>query len=67
MGQTGPQSNVLRISNYKFPCLAGRQAIQNKMTNNKFDLEERTAVFAENVIDFCKSLKETTITKPIIS
>jgi len=37
------------------------------MTNNKFDLEERTALFAENVIEFCKSLNETTITRPIIS
>ncbi|MFA5158443.1 MAG: four helix bundle protein [Patescibacteria group bacterium] len=32
-----------------------------------FDLEERTAKFAEDVIKFCQTIKETTITKPIIS
>lgn len=31
-----------------------------------FNLEERTAVFGENVIDFCKSIKETVITRPLI-
>ena len=33
----------------------------------KYDLEERTAKFAEEVIEFCKTIKETTITTPIIS
>lgn len=33
----------------------------------KYDLEERTAKFGENVISFCKEIKETTISKPIIS
>lgn len=32
-----------------------------------YDLEERTARFGENVIEFCRSAKEDTITKPIIS
>ncbi len=32
-----------------------------------FDLEERTAVFGENVIEFCKPLKESAITRPLIS
>lgn len=32
----------------------------------KYDLEERTAKFAEEVIEFCKTIKETTITTPII-
>ncbi len=41
---------------------------QIKITNNKnFDLEERTAVFGENVIDFCKSLPLNVITKPLIN
>lgn len=31
-----------------------------------FDLEERTAKLAENVILFCRTLKEDTITRPII-
>jgi four helix bundle protein len=33
----------------------------------KYDLQERTTVFAENVIDFCKTVKETAISKPLIS
>jgi len=32
----------------------------------KHDLEERTAKFGENVIDICKSIKESTINRPII-
>jgi len=32
----------------------------------KHDLEERTAKFGENVIDICKSIKESTIIRPII-
>jgi four helix bundle protein len=34
---------------------------------NKYNLEERTAIFGENMIVFCKSVKQDTITKPIIS
>ena len=32
-----------------------------------FDLEERTTKFAGNVIMLCKSIKETAITRPLIS
>lgn len=32
-----------------------------------YDLEERTAIFAENVILLCKGIVENTITRPIIS
>jgi len=32
-----------------------------------FDLEERTALFGEDVIEFCKSLKQTSISMPLIS
>jgi four helix bundle protein len=32
-----------------------------------FDLEERTALFGEMVIDFCRSLKEDCVTRPLIS
>lgn len=39
--------------------------IQN--SNNKFDLEERTAKFGESVIDFCIGLEKNEITKPLIS
>ena len=35
--------------------------------SNKYNLEDRTAKFGENIIDFCKFLKMTTISKPIIS
>ena len=32
-----------------------------------FDLEERTALFGEMVIDFCRSVKEDSVTKPLIN
>ena len=35
-------------------------------TDNKYNLEERTACFAEEVVRFCKTLTETSISKPII-
>lgn len=34
--------------------------------NQKYDLEQRTAIFAENLILFLKTIKETTLNKPII-
>lgn len=38
------------------------------MTNKtKFDLEERTAKFGENIINFCKALPKNEITRPIIN
>ena len=37
-----------------------------KPKTNKYDLEERTARFGESVIDFCKSVKVTIITRPLI-
>lgn len=33
----------------------------------KYDLEERTAKFGENIISFCKSFPKNEITKPIIN
>ncbi len=33
----------------------------------KYDLEERTTEFGENVLDLCKKLSQNAITKPIIS
>lgn len=35
--------------------------------NNKYDLEERTAVFGENIIKFCMKIPHTSITNPLIS
>ena len=37
-----------------------------QFTNN-YNLEERTAVFSENLIKFCKQIKENNINKPIIN
>ncbi len=34
---------------------------------DKYNLEERTAEFGENVIDFCKEINKNTITRPLIS
>jgi four helix bundle protein len=39
----------------------------NQLSNKKFDLEERTANFAEEVIDLVKSIKETAVNNRIIS
>ncbi|NTV41278.1 MAG: four helix bundle protein [Candidatus Moranbacteria bacterium] len=38
-----------------------------KQTSQKYDLEERTAIFGENIIGFCKSIKQDTITRPLVS
>lgn len=38
----------------------------NKKQNN-YDLEDRTAKFGEEIIDFCKSMKQDAITRPLIS
>ena len=35
--------------------------------SNKFDLEERTAVFGEKVIDFTKKMQINPINKPVIT
>jgi four helix bundle protein len=32
-----------------------------------FDLEDRTGIFGEEIIKFCKSIKQDVITKPIIN
>ncbi len=33
---------------------------------NKYDLEERTAVFGETILDFCKTLRISLIVEPLI-
>ena len=35
--------------------------------NNKYNLEERTAKFGENVIRFCRTISLDTISKPLIN
>ena len=37
------------------------------MSTKTYDLEERTAKFGEDIIKFCKALKQDTVSKPIIS
>lgn len=34
---------------------------------NNYNLEERTAKFGEEIIEFCQTIKQDAITKPIIS
>ncbi len=36
-------------------------------TPKNYDLEERTAIFSEQLIRLCRSIKETNINKPIIN
>lgn len=38
----------------------------NSNENKKFDLEERTALFGENVIVFVRSIKQDEVNKPLI-
>jgi len=35
--------------------------------SKQYDLEERTAKFGEEIIRFCKNIKETNISRPIIN
>ena len=37
-----------------------------KQTNQKYDLEERTAQFGENVIKMCRSIKQDSITRSLV-
>ena len=39
----------------------------NQASNTKYDLEEKTAMFGKSIIALCKTLKETTISRPLIS
>ena len=35
-------------------------------TNRAYDLEERTAVFGESIIDFCRTIRPGAITEPLV-
>ena len=37
------------------------------MHKNNYNLEERTAIFGEEIIKFCISIKKTEITRPLIT
>jgi four helix bundle protein len=39
----------------------------SKFPNNKYNLEERTACFGKSIINFCKTIDQDVITKPIIN
>ena len=39
----------------------------NQTTEKKYDLEERTGMFGESVINFAKKIPETAVTKSLIS
>ena len=41
--------------------------MKNEKEKHAFDLEERTAIYAEDIIGFCKLLPPTVINRPIIS
>ncbi len=43
------------------------QSNPNIKNSKTYDLEERTATFSEEIIDFCKKLPRNTITNPLIS
>ena len=49
--------------------MSNKISIPNNQSDNKnrFDLEERTSLFSEGVIDFCKKLPVNLVTTPIIS
>lgn len=39
---------------------------KDPIPKRKYDLEERTALFGEEIIHFAKKIRETTITRPLI-
>jgi len=41
--------------------------MNNKTNSKKWDLEERTAKFGENIIIFCKKVPKNPITVPLIT
>ena len=54
-----------KIFNLQFSIF--NQFTMTQLSNNKYDLEERTAKFGEGIILLCRGIKQDTITKPIIS
>ncbi len=44
-----------------------KSEISKKPNEKKYDLEERTAMFAEHIIDLCKKSQKNIITIPIIN
>jgi len=46
--------------------MTNQTAITNDKIKKKFDLEERTAKFGEDIIRFAKKIPENSVTKPLI-
>ena len=55
-----------RIFNFQF-LIFNQFSMTEFLNNNKYDLEERTAKFGEQIVVFCKSLQQDIISKPIIN
>jgi len=56
------------IFNLKFKIFNEIEMTQNTNNKtNKYDLEERTAVFGERIIDLCKTVPKNVVTNPLIS
>ena len=59
----GEESVFSRMSNYKTPM---PNEVQNSNVKKPYDLEERTAQFGENIIDFAKSLTKDRVNAELI-
>ncbi len=57
-----------KIKNFEFQILNFESILNVLMdkSTNKYNLEERTALFGEDIIEFCKTIKQDAITRPII-
>ncbi len=44
-----------------------RNGGQDNSADKRYDLEERTAKFGERVLEFCKTIHQDAITRPLIS
>jgi hypothetical protein len=61
-------TTTLRFLKFKLQMTNIKSTSNDKTSKrNNFDLEERTAVFGERIIHFCKGLKYNEISKPIIN
>ena len=52
------------IANFQFSIY---NEFSMNQSSNKYDLEERTASFGEEIIALCKLVKDSVITRPLIS
>jgi four helix bundle protein len=57
----------MKMSNGQCPMTNKIQMSKCQMTNNKYDLGERTSKFSEEIIRLCKTLPVNLITTPLIT